>query len=73
MRSVPPDIERILAALDTIWSKHTNVKFHVMNSTIGRRPISAAPMPSPAKPFSEIGVSMIRFGPNCSSMPCETL
>ena len=33
----------------------------------------AAPMPSPAKPFSEIGVSMMRLGPNWSSIPWLTL
>src|SRR5205814_8833409 len=34
-----------------------------MNSIIGRKPTMAAPTPSPAKPFSLIGVSIIRFGP----------
>lgn len=33
----------------------------------------AAPIPRPAKPFSEIGVSMTRRGPNSSSMPRLTL
>ncbi len=33
----------------------------------------AAPMPMPAKPFSEIGESTIRWGPNWSSIPWLTL
>ena len=33
----------------------------------------AAPTPMPAKPFSLIGVSMIRFGPKRSSKPWLTL
>src|SRR5207253_2230230 len=48
-------------------------KLKVMNSMIGRNPTTAAPMPSPAKPFSLIGVSTIRFGPNRSSSPWLTL
>ena len=44
-----------------------------MNSTIGRSPIMAAPMLRPAKPDSEMGVSMIRLGPNWSSIPWDTL
>jgi hypothetical protein len=44
-----------------------------MNSMIGRRPLIAAPMPRPANPDSEIGVSITRRGPNSSSMPRLTL
>src|SRR4051812_41782404 len=44
-----------------------------MNSTIGRSPVMAAPMPMPEKPASEIGVSITRRGPNLSSIPSETL
>jgi hypothetical protein len=62
-----------LAALFKIWSKAMAEKFHVMNSTMGRRPTIAAPMPSPAKPPSAMGVSMTRRSPNLSSMPSETL
>ena len=35
-------------------------KLKVMNSTIGLSPASAAPMPTPAKPCSVIGVSITR-------------
>ena len=35
-----------------------------MNSMIGRSPTIAAPMPTPAKPLSAIGVSMTRCSPN---------
>ena len=44
-----------------------------MNSTIGRKPLAAAPTPIPPKPNSAIGVSITRSGPNSSSIPCETL
>ena len=33
----------------------------------------AAPAPIPAKPYSVIGVSITRLGPNSSSSPCVTL
>ena len=36
----------------------------------GRNPCEAAPIASPAMAFSEIGVSMIRSGPNFVRMPC---
>ena len=39
-------------------------KLNVMNSTIGFRPVIAAPTPTPAKPCSVIGVSMTRLAPN---------
>ena len=42
-------------------------------STIGRRPASAAPVPRPAKPCSVIGVSTTRRSPNSCSSPCVTL
>jgi len=63
----------MLGALFTIWSNATNEKLKVMNSTIGRSPTMAAPMPRPAKPFSLIGVSMIRSAPKRSSNPWLTL
>ncbi len=47
----PPLMYRMLAALLTIWSIATRLKLKVMNSTIGRRPTIAAPMPMPAEPF----------------------
>ena len=40
---------------------------------IGRRPTIAAPMPTPTKPPSAIGVSMTRFSPNFFSIPFDTL
>src|ERR1700710_2443980 len=54
----PPLIDIILAAPLMIWSMATNEKLKVMNSMIGRRPFIAEPMPIPAKPNSEIGVSI---------------
>ena len=63
----------MLAALLTIWSMATRLKLKVMNSMIGRRPTIAAPMPMPENPSSEIGVSMIRRGPNRLSIPWLTL
>jgi hypothetical protein len=59
--------------LFTIWSMQTQVNDQLMNSTIGRRPIVAAPTASPEKAASEIGVSMTRSGPNWSSIPLDTL
>src|SRR5688572_16541337 len=44
-----------------------------MMSAIGRMPVIAAPTQSPVKPTSEIGVSIIRFGPNSSTSPFSTL
>src|SRR6188474_366318 len=44
-----------------------------MMSTIGRMPAMAAPTPSPVKPASEIGVSMMRSLPNSSTRPTSTL
>ena len=46
--------------------KSTNI-----SSTIGRMPSTAAPMPSPMKAVSEIGVSMTRVAPNRSSRPVD--
>ncbi len=56
-----------------IWSYATRLKFQVMISTIGRSPAMAAPIASPQNPFSAIGVSTMRSGPNSLSMPWETL
>ncbi len=55
------------------WSMAVSEKFQVMNSMIGRSPIMAAPMPTPAKPVSAIGVSITRASPKRASMPSETL
>ena len=51
----------------------TMEKLNVINSTIGRKPFIAAPTAIPAKPSSEIGVSIIRFDENSSSMPLDAL
>src|SRR4051794_7031611 len=67
----PPDMYSILGTLFKIWSAATKLNDHDMNSMIGLSPYMAAPTASPAKPFSEIGESMIRLGPNSSSMPWE--
>src|SRR6202000_2186918 len=69
----PPLIDMILAAPLMIWSIATNEKLKVMNSMIGHRPFMAAPMPIPAKPNSEIGVSITLLAPNSSSIPWLTL
>ena len=69
----PPDICRTFAALFRIWSNATALKFQVMNSTMGRSPTIAAPMPTPANPPSAMGVSMTRLAPNFSSIPSLTL
>jgi pyruvate dehydrogenase E1 component beta subunit len=56
-----------------IWSIATREKLKVMNSIIGRKPFMAEPIPIPAKPNSEIGVSITLLAPNSSSMPWLTL
>ena len=56
-----------------MWSIACMAKFQVMNSTIGLRPAKAAPTPTPAKPYSVIGVSTTRVGPNSSSRPWRHL
>ena len=43
-----------------MWSIACMAKFQVMNSTIGLSPAKAAPTPTPAKPYSVIGVSTTR-------------
>ena len=48
-------------------------KLKVMNSTIGFSPAKAAPTPSPAKPYSVIGVSTTRLSPNSCSRSRLTL
>ena len=56
-----------------IWSLllsyATKEKLKVMNSIIGRQPFIAAPTPIPAKPNSEIGVSITLFAPNSANIP----
>src|SRR5579864_146435 len=42
-------------------------------STTGRKPVIAAPTPTPVKPASEIGVSTTRSAPNSSTKPDSTL
>ena len=69
----PPDMYSILGALLRIWSAATRLKDQLMNSTMGRSPPMAAAMAMPVKPFSLMGVSMTRLGPNSSSMPWLTL
>src|ERR1700690_629895 len=44
-----------------------------MISTTGRRPVIAAPTPTPVNPASEIGVSTTRDVPNSSTRPDSTL
>ncbi len=44
-----------------------------MYSTMGRSPTIAAPIETPVKPLSVIGVSITRFSPKRSSMPSDTL
>src|SRR5574342_52976 len=44
-----------------------------MMSTTGRRPVMAAPTPSPVRPASEMGVSITRSLPNSSTRPVSTL
>src|ERR1700722_18123428 len=44
-----------------------------MMSTTGRRPVIAAPTPTPVNPASEIGVSTTRAVPNSSTRPESTL
>ena len=56
-----------------MWSIACIAKLNVMNSTIGFNPPIAAPAPTPANPYSVIGVSMTRLSPNSSSSPCVTL
>ena len=57
----------------TIWSIASSEKLIVISSTTGRRPVIAAPTPTPTIVFSEIGVSRTRFSPKSSSSPCVTL
>src|SRR5713226_2909908 len=42
-------------------------------STTGRKPVMAAPTPTPVKPASEMGVSTTRSEPNSSTNPESTL
>ena len=63
----------IFAAPLIIWSMATNEKLKVMNSMIGFKPFIAEPIPIPANPHSEIGVSITLLAPNSSSMPWLTL
>ena len=67
----PPDVRRSAAAVLTIWSSASMLKFTVMTSTMGRSPFSDAPIPIPTNPSSDSGVSRMRSGPNSASGPLE--
>ena len=69
----PPLIWSILEAWLMIWSEANTAKFHVMYSTMGRKPFMAAPTAMALNPSSAMGVSMTRSGPNSSNMPLEAL
>ena len=58
-----------LPAWFTNWSAATKQKLAIVRSTIGRRPVIAAPTATPTKPFSEIGALRMRFGPKPESSP----
>jgi hypothetical protein len=53
----------MFAAWLTIWSMATNVKSIHMISTMGRRPVIAAPTAAPSMAVSLIGVSNTRSRP----------
>ena len=67
--AVPPNMYFSLAAWFTIWSIATRMKSMNIRSTIGRRPVTAAPMPSPTMACSAIGVSKQRSTPNFFCRP----
>ena len=48
-------------------------KLNVIISITGLNPSIAEPTPTPVKPDSQIGVSMMRFSPNSLRSPCVTL
>lgn len=64
---------RMTARWFSIWSMATYAKLTVINSGTGRRPVIAAPVAMPMIAASEIGVSNMRFSPNCSRSPRVTL
>ena len=68
----PPDMWRYSAAVFTIGSSASRLKFTVITSTMGRMPPSAAPTPAPTNASSESGASRTRSGPNSSSSPLVT-
>ena len=68
-RTSPPNMNFILAAWFTTWSRQTARKSMNMMSTTGRSPREAAPTPAPTIAASEIGVSIIRRAPNSLSSP----
>src|SRR6266851_1475857 len=51
----------------------STMKLIVMISTIGRSPSIAAPVAMPINPFSTMGVSTTRLGPNSESSPAVIL
>jgi hypothetical protein len=62
--ALPPNMYLSLAAWFTIWSIATQMKSMNIRSTIGRSPVTAAPMPRPMMACSLIGVSTTRRSPN---------
>ena len=81
MSRIAPRVQRtsFVSAEGGYWKcMPRNVPFFRFDATlawaiIGFRPFIAEPMPIPAKPPSEIGVSITRSAPNSSSMPWLTL
>ena len=56
----PPLMKRYLGSWLTMASPAVGMKSANMNSTMGRRPMTAMPRATPVKPFSQMGVSMTR-------------
>ena len=70
--TLPPYMKWSLAAWFTIGSMALTMKSENWISTIGRRPVMAAPTPSPTMASSEIGVSRTRASPNSWMRPSVT-
>lgn len=51
-----------------VWSRHTPTKSTNINSTIGRIPLTAAPVARSMKATSEIAVSRTLVGPKCRAV-----
>ena len=61
-------IERLGGGVDDVVDRlHGEVPGHELDD--GLEPAKAAPTPTPAKPYSVMGVSTTRVGPNSSSRP----
>ncbi len=65
----PPDIDRNLAAWLTISSIAPRVNSTKLIDATGRSPVRAAPTEAAMMIASEIGMSMMRSGPNSSTRP----